>query len=203
MQSCIPSGSSCSSGKPHPPFAVNEGSTAWGFAGIALASLMVASGAAVAIAELRSGLMAGYADQSRRFAIIPFSALTLFVGFFAAAMMNVARPAAHQRLMLLATITLLQAATARIFFFIHRGMEPGLRLGLGPPPPLAVGLVPSLMLEIFVLAGIVYDWRVRGRPHPAWLVGFGLLTLEVALRPLLASTPTWLAAADALAHIVD
>jgi hypothetical protein len=176
---------------------------AWGIAGVALASLMVAVGSAVAIDELRSGLASGYADRARAFFIVPSSAIVLFVGFFAAAMFSIRRPETHKRLMLLATITLLQAAAARIFLLLKVGTAPGLRPGLGPPPPVAVGVYPSLCLEILVLAGIVYDWRTRGRPHLSWVLGFVILGLEIAARPMLANTPDWQALAGMAAHIVD
>jgi hypothetical protein len=70
------------------------------------------------------------------------SAITLFAGFFAAAIANIQRPEAHKRLMLLATISLLQAAMGRVFFVLATGGGPGLRPGLGQPPPLIIGLVP-------------------------------------------------------------
>jgi hypothetical protein len=174
---------------------------AWGLAGIALASLMVAVGAAVAIAELHTGLAIGYADRARAFAIVPFGALTLFAGFFAAALCNIKRPEAHKRLMLLATIALLQAAMARVFFFIHLGMVPGARPGIGMPPPVTASFYPSFCLEILIVAGILYDWRRSGRPHPTWVLGAGLFAVEIAGRTVLASTPGWLATADFLARI--
>jgi hypothetical protein len=103
--------------------------------------------------------------------------------------------------MLLATITLLQAAMARIFFVLITGGGPGLRPGLGPPPPLAIGLVPSLITELLIVAGLVYDWRTRGRPHPVWLIGAALTTAVILLRGPLGGTHVWLAFADSLAGI--
>jgi hypothetical protein len=173
---------------------------AWGLAGIALASLMVAVGAAVAIGELRSGLAAGYADRARSFAIVPFSAITLFAGFFSAALFNIKRPEAHKRLVLLATIALLQAAMARVFFFIHVGMQPGARPGIGIPPPVALSFYPSFCLEILIVSAMLYDWRTRGKPHPTWVLGAVLLAVEIVGRTVLASTPGWLAGADFLAR---
>ena len=154
-----------------------------------------------AIEELRSGIAAGYADRARSFAIVPFSAITLFAGFFTAALFNIARPEAHKRLILLATVALLQAAMARVFFFIHVGMVPGARPGIGMPPPVTLSVLPSFCLEILIVAGMVYDWRTRGRPHVAWVLGAGLLAVEIVGRTLVASTPGWLGAADFLARV--
>jgi hypothetical protein len=97
---------------------------AWGLLGISLATAMVVIGLAAAIGTLTAGLAAGYGDQSRAFAILPVSAIGLFAGFFVAAIANIRRPEVHKRLMLLATISLLQAAMARVFFVLITGGGP-------------------------------------------------------------------------------
>jgi hypothetical protein len=175
---------------------------AWGLAGISLATAMVVIGLAAAIQTLTLGLAAGYGDHSRAFMILPVSAIGLFAGFFIAAIANIRRPETHKRLMLLATISLLQAAMGRIFFVLVTGGGPGLRPGLGPPPPLVIGLAPSLIIELLIVAGMVHDWRTRGRPHPTWIMGAAVITAVVLLRGPLSATPGWLAIADSLAHIV-
>jgi hypothetical protein len=174
---------------------------AWGLAGISLATAMVVIGIAAAILTLRTGLAAGYGDRSRAFFILPVSAVVMFGGFFIAAVANIRHPEAHKRLMLLATIVLLQAAMARVFFVLITGGGPGLRPGLGAPPPLAIGLVPGLIVEFLIVAGIVYDWRTRGRPHRVWLIGAAIVTAVTLLRGPLSGTRGWLAIADHLAHI--
>jgi hypothetical protein len=174
---------------------------AMGLAGISLATAMVVIGIAAAIQTLNAGLVAGYGDRSRAFLILPVSAITLFAGFFVAAIANIRRPEAHKRLMLLATISLLQAAMGRVFFVLVTGGGPGLRPGLGEPPPLIIGLIPSLLLELLIVAGVVYDWRQRGRPHPVWLLGAAAITAVVVLRGPIGGTAIWLAFADALSRI--
>jgi hypothetical protein len=174
---------------------------AWGMAGISLATAMVIIGLAAAIETLRTGLAAGYGDASRAFLVLPVSGITLFAGFFAAAIVCIRRPEAHQRLMLLGTIALLQAAMGRVFFILVTGGGPGLRPGLGEPPPLIIGLVPSLLLDLLIVAGIVHDWRTRGRPHPAWLAGLVIITAVILLRGPLSGTAGWRAFADLLAHL--
>jgi len=174
---------------------------AWGLVGISLATAMVLIGLAAAIETLNKGLAAGYGDQSRAFMILPVTAISLFAGFFVAAIANIRRPEVHKRLILLATISLLQAAMARVFFVLITGGGPGLRPGLGPPPPLIIGLVPSLVVEVLILAGIVYDWRTRGRPHPVWLIGAAVMTAVILLRGPLSGTQYWLTFADGLSRI--
>ncbi len=171
---------------------------AWGLAGIALASVMVFTGIAAAIGTLNLGLSEGFGDRSRAFMIIPVTAIGLFAGFFATAIANINRPEWHKRLMILATASLLQAAMGRIFFVLITGGGPGLRPGLGPPPPLAIGVGPSLIGELLIVAGIVYDWKTRGRPHPAWLIGAAVITTVILSRGPLAGTQAWLGVADFL-----
>jgi hypothetical protein len=92
-------------------------------------------------------------------------------------------------------------AVVAFFFVLITGGGPGLRPGLGPPPPLAIGLVPSLITELLIVAGMVYDWRTRGRPHSVWLFGAAVTTAVILLRGPLSGTHGWLAIADSLAHI--
>ena len=174
---------------------------AWGLAGIALASAMVVIGVATAISTLHVGLAAGYGDASRGFLIVPLTAIGLFAGFFITAIANIQRPDWHKRMMLLATISLLQAAMGRVFFILATGGGPGMRPGLGPPPPMVIALIPSLLLELMIVAGIIYDWRTRGRPHPAWLIGAAVMTAAIVLRGPLSETAGWLSIAEALGHI--
>jgi hypothetical protein len=174
---------------------------AWGLAGIALASAMVVVGITAAIYSMKVGLAGGYGDKSRGFLLVPLSAVGLFAGFFIAAIANLNRPEWHKRLILLATLSLLQAALARVFFVIATGGGPGARPGLGPPPPMAIALVPSLVLNLLIVAGMVYDWRKRGKPHPAWIVGLVVITAVVVLRGPLSTTPGWIAFAESLGHI--
>ncbi|MDE2220204.1 MAG: hypothetical protein KGL25_12710 [Gammaproteobacteria bacterium] len=174
---------------------------AFGLAGISLATALVFTGLAATILSLNVQVNAGYGDRARALAILPVTAITLFAGFFVAAIGNIRRPEWHKRLMLLATLSLLQAAMARVFFVLIAGGGPGRRPGLGPPPPLVFSIAPSLLLELLIVAGIAYDWRTRGRPHPAWLVGAAVTTTVVLLRVAIGGTAAWRAIANALAHL--
>src|SRR3982751_5709255 len=109
---------------------------AWGLAGSSLATAMLFTGRAVAIQGLQARLDAGYGDAARAFTIVPVTAVLLFAGLVAAAIINMRRPEWHKRFMLLATTALLQAALARFFFLAATGDGPGLRPGLGPPQPI-------------------------------------------------------------------
>ncbi len=115
---------------------------AWGLLGISLATAMVLVGFAVANEVLEKRLAAGFGDRARAFHIASSSMITLFGGFVFAAIVYVRRPEIHKRLMLLATVSMLPPAIARLFFAVSVGMGPGLRPGLGPPRTRGVGADP-------------------------------------------------------------
>lgn len=171
---------------------------AWGLLGVSLATAMVLVGFAVANDVLAARLAAGYGDAARAFHIASTSMITLFGVFVCAAIVYVSRPEIHKRLMLLATASMLPPAIARLFFAINVGIGPGLRPGLGPPRTVASVLAPALIADVLILAGIIHDMRTRGRPHPVYLIGGGLLLAVQVLRGPVSTTPWWYAVADCL-----
>ncbi len=173
---------------------------AWGLLGISLATAMVLVGFAVANEVLAKRLAAGFGDRARAFHIASISLITLFGGFVFAAIVYVRRPEIHKRLMLLATVSMIPPAIARLFFAVNVGMSAGLRPGLGPPRTVESVLIPSLIADAFILAGVVYDVRTRGRPHPAYLVGGAILIAVQVLRAPVSTTQSWYAIADFLAR---
>jgi hypothetical protein len=171
---------------------------AWGLVGISLATAMLLVGLSATIHSMTAGLAAGYGDRSLAFSLLPVGAILVFAGFFAAAVANINRPDWHKRFVLVATASLLQAAIARVFFLIATGGGPGVRPGLGPPPPVQIGLAGGLVVDLLLVAGIIYDGRTRGRPHPAWLIGLAVMVIVQVLRGPISTTPAWLAVARAL-----
>jgi hypothetical protein len=171
----------------------------WGLLGISLATAMVFTGLGVAIQGLQDRLAGGYGDTARAFMIVPVSAITLFAGFFAAAIANLRRSEWHKRLMLVATASLLQAAIARFFFIAVTGGGPGLRPGLGPPPPLPVTMMAGAVTALLIVAAMIHDRRSHGRVHPAYWWGFAITISALLLRPTVAHSEAWYRAADFLA----
>jgi len=46
------------------------------------------------------------------------------------------------------------------------------------------------VMLVYIAAAVIYDLRTRGKVHPAYLWGFGAITLSVALmRPIAFSPP--------------
>ena len=108
--------------------------------------------------------------------------ITLFGGFVFFAILYVSRPEIHKRMMLLATASMLASAIARVLFALSVGIGPGLRPGLGPPRTIESVLMPALIADSLIVAGVIYDMRTRGRPHPAYLIGGAILLAVQVLR---------------------
>lgn len=170
---------------------------AWGLAGIALASVMLVVGYVTAIVGLSGRLEAGYTSDARAFLIVPFFSVTAFFAFFVAALANIRRPEWHKRFIFVATTVALTPAIARFVFLYRRGYSPGTRPGEFPPAPVNASLISLLTVCVIVIgAGMVFDWRTRGRPHPAWVIGFVVLMGGAILRAPISATPAWQAFAS-------
>ncbi len=171
----------------------------WGLAGISLATAMVLVGFAAADEVLTRRLAAGFGDRARAFHIVSTSMAALFGVFFVAAIAYVRRPEVHKRMMLLATITVLPPAIARLFYAVNVGMVAGMRPGLGGPRTVESVLMAGLLADLLIVAAMTYDWRTRGRVHPAYLIGGGSIVAVQFLRAPVSTTQWWYAIADSLA----
>lgn len=169
----------------------------WGLAGISLATAMVFTGIAVAIAGLTRRIELGYGDEGRAFAVVPVTSALLFGGLIIFAMANLRRPEWHKRLMLVATAALLQPAIARFIFMANGRSDAALRQA-GPPPAVEFTMIPGAIADTLILVALLYDWKARGRPHPAYLWGFGAVLLVHLSRPFISRTETWLAFTEVL-----
>lgn len=176
-----------------------ESHRAWGMLGVALATAMLFSGFATAILSMTHGIATGNAANARAFAIVPISAIVIFCAFVATAIARVRQPETHKRLMLLATVSILQAPLDRIFFALHAGIAPGLRPGSVPTPPPQATIPSGLITIALILVAVVYDWRTRGRPHAAYLVGGTIVAAAIFLRAPLSGSAAWQATATFLA----
>ncbi len=155
-----------------------------GMIGISLATAMVIFGTLAGLNSLKRGIAAGYALGSEAFLIVPLAAMFTFAVLVIAAIMNVRNSEWHKRFMIVATAVILEAAVARLFitFVVMGGHLPPFQgnvglAGLGGPPPPILGVLPTaFLIQIFPIAGMVYDWRTRGKVHPAywWACGFAL-----------------------------
>lgn len=144
-----------------------------GIAGVLLAAAMIAVGTSTAIAAAaRGSAPPGVAPLA--FLAIPLFDMIMFAGFITAALRMRRNKEAHKRLMLLAYVSIITAAVARI---------PGV-LPYGPLAFFGLSL-------LFVAAGVIYDVASRGRVHPAYAWGGALLALSVPVRLAISGTEAW------------
>jgi hypothetical protein len=169
---------------------------AWGLVGISLATAMLVIGWLTAIAGLHERLADGFGDKARAFLIVPLFAVSMFFAFVVAAIANIRRPEWHKRLIFVATTIALTAAMARFVLLYRQGFEWGMRPGNGPPAPVNASLVPFSIVALVIVSGMVFDWRNRGKPHPAWTIGLAVLVVGMVLRAPVSQTTAWLAFAD-------
>ncbi len=149
-----------------------------GVVGGGLALLMLVVGYQAAVTAARRGFSTPGLPPPLVFFAVPVFDLLVFATLVGAALYLRRTPAAHKRLMLLATIAVLTAAIARLPYVLPLG------------PPAFFGLT-----DLLVVAAMVYDWRTRGRVHPALLWGGLFLIASQPLRLAVSGTDTWLALA--------
>ncbi len=149
-----------------------------GIVGGCLAAGMVILGIAAATWSIRAAHTPPGIDP-RSFLALPFFGITMFASFAALGIALRRQTQTHKRLMLLATIAMLDAAIARL---------PGvLALGI----PVAFGLQ-----DLFLVACALYDFATRRRVHPVYVWGGLAILLSQPLRLVVSQTPLWLAFGD-------
>ena len=143
--------------------------------GLAASMVVVGLGAAIRTAA-RGGAPTGV--DPRAFLVVPLFDIALFAAFVSLAIVYRRRKEAHKRLMVLASVSIVTAAVARIG---------GVQLN----PLVFFGLT-----ALFIVAGVIHDVTSRGRVHPVYLWGGAAFVASVPLRLALSSTAAWLSFAD-------
>ncbi len=143
---------------------------------------MVIAGTAIAIVSLRYNFAHGNVGALSFFEI-PVGDMVVFPVLVAAALVLRRQSEMHKRLMLLATISILDAAVAR---------WPVAIMTKGPPAFFAV-------TDLFIMAGVVFDIASRGRVHRAYIWGGLLIVGSQLLRLAVWHTAGWIAFAKMLA----
>ena len=169
-----------------------------GLIGISLATAMVFLGLLVAIDSATRGGNLGFLSQAKQFMVLPVTGIATFAVLFAFAIAYVKNKDVHKRLMLVATASILDAAVARWFLTF---LAPPVAPGDSPIPPVAIALPPALLVDLIIVAGIVHDWRTRGRPHPAYLIAGGAVLIQQLLRVPISTTAAWDGIAVWLMHV--
>ena len=152
----------------------------------AWAALMVPVGAAAAL-HVAAAATGDLAVELRRFLAVQAFDLGVFATLVAAGVMARRNPSAHKRLMLLASVSLLPPAVARLPF----------------PPSLPGGIVTIFLIcYLAVLPLVWFDLRTLGRVHRATLWGGLLILVCIPARFLIAASDTWLRIGDWLVRRV-
>jgi hypothetical protein len=147
-----------------------------GAGGGVLAASIIPVGYFVAISAARRGAAAD--PGTLKFLIVPMGALIVFPVVVGAALLLRRRPDFHKRLILIATIELMNAAVDRL------------------PGVFAAGLAPFYPgTDLFLLALVIHDGVTLRRIHPATLWGGLFLVAMQVLRVQLMDTSAWLAVA--------
>ena len=176
---------------------VTSGKTAkhreWGLAGIALASPMLCFGILMTIHSLHANIALGAVQAAKAFSFVSSSGIVFFAILIAIAIANTHNRELHKRIMLVATISMLQPAIARWFQLF---LAPPGAVG---PPAVEFTVPPGLVSDLLIVVAMVYDKKTRGSIHRAyWIAGGALVALQV-LRIPLSHTATWMAIADWMA----
>ena len=156
-----------------------------GLIGVSFATAMTIFGTLATINQMKASAALGLKDEGIAFAIVPLGDIVFFAVVFTLAIAAVRRPESHKRLMLLAGISILDAAVARWFLtFLAPPGPPG-------PPPVIVTIPPALLTYLLLVVAMVFDWRTTGRPHRIYVVGgLVLVAIKVLSLPFSAS-PLW------------
>jgi hypothetical protein len=153
-----------------------------GWATAALAVVMVVVGTTAGIWSMRRQVDAGFAEQAQAFLTTPLFSMVAFAVLVATAIKFRRDPQMHKRLMLLATISILDAAVARLpLEFLKTS---------------SWNYLPTT--DVFLAAAILYDVVSRRTVHQAYIWGGLLLVMEQALRIPIGETAAWQAIARIL-----
>jgi hypothetical protein len=153
-----------------------------GWATAALAVAMVVVGTTAGIWSMRRQVDAGFAEQARAFLTTPLFSMVAFAMLVGAAIKFRREPQTHKRLMLLATISILDAAVARLPFEYLRASS--------------WNYLPTT--DVFLAAAILYDVVSRRTVHQVYIWGGLLLVIEQVLRIPIGDTAAWQAIAGAI-----
>jgi hypothetical protein len=145
-----------------------------GLLGAVVAALVVVVGTTTALVAAKNGSSPG--PPPLVFLAIPLGDMVLFALLFSTALYYRRRNDIHKRLMLLATISMLTAAIARI-----------------PLDFLQAGGLPAFFgaTDVLLIAWIAFDTVRNRRVHPAFVVGLAVVIASQAARFLVAGTPQW------------
>jgi hypothetical protein len=169
----------------------------WGLFGAALATAMAFSVTVVVISRLNQVPAIPYGPGSARFAWVDLWGLLFFEGCILLALTNTRRPDIHRRLMLMASLSILNAPLARWTPLIFGGP-------LGPartPVPFIQDHWYDFTVLGLILIVAVIDRRTFGRFSWVYLLGAPVyLAFSLSTDPV-GYSATWLSFAEVIRHL--
>ena len=156
-----------------------------GIVGVSLATAMTIFGFLASVHVMQHSAALGQTEAGIAFSIVPISGIAFFAVVFVLAIMKTRKPEIHKRLMLLAAVSILDAAIARWFLtFLAPPGPPG-------PPPVPVTIAPAVVASLLLVVAMVRDWRTEGRVHPVYIYGtLAMLAVKVLNWPI-SETTAW------------
>ncbi len=146
-----------------------------GWLGACLAVTMVVVALNAAVHGAHRDIAAGYEIESLRFFTTPVLAMAMFASLVALAVATRGRPETHKRLMLLATLSLLDAAVAR---WPVRGLSDST-------------LAQYAITDAFIAAAMLYDFASRRSVSAVYVWGGIAIVVEQWARDALGATAFW------------
>src|SRR5262249_46992027 len=147
-----------------------------------LAALMIVVALNAAVHGAHRDIAAGHVQEALAFFTTPVLSMAMFATLVSLAVVFRAKPETHKRLMLLATLSLLDAAAARMPL-------PGIENN-----PLGF----YALTDAFIVAAILYDFVSRRSVSPVYLYGGLAIVAEQWARDPLGATAVWQALAAKL-----
>ena len=148
-----------------------------GMAGIVLAALVVGVAMSTAISAARAGHTPVPQISPLVFLVMPVGEMVSFVGLFATAIALRKRSPWHKRLMLLASLSMLTPAMARMpLDFLAKA---------GPPAFFA-------MTDLLIIGFMAFDAVKNRRVHPAFVAGLVFIVVVQVGRLAISGTAAWM-----------
>ncbi|MEO8482006.1 MAG: hypothetical protein ABI634_07350 [Acidobacteriota bacterium] len=161
---------------------------AFGVLGVSWATAMCCVGIAAAVNSIKQSDVAGFGDAARAFSVVPITGIFFFAALFAIALIKVKRTDVHKRLILIATISLLNAAVGRLFILAIGATPPSATVA---PPPVLVTIPAGLIADLLLVPALLHDRKHLGHVHPAYWIGGAALLASQFLRVPISHTAAW------------
>lgn len=151
---------------------------------------MAITGFLVIGVKVREALLGAGPGFWKAFGMPIAAGLVLFLGFYAAALLNRHRPDWHKRLMITAAATVIGAATWRLWVAAFGFNDWAMPAAL-------------ISTKLFIVAGMIHDFSTRRAVHPAWWVGLGISIMVEAGSLAVVGTPLEAPIVRAIASFAD